>query len=36
VPHGGDEPSEVIVPLGAFSRITLEPVSERHPLGFST
>ena len=34
VPHG-DEPSEVIVPLGSLARITLTPVSDRHPLGFS-
>ena len=34
-PHG-PEPQEVIVPLGAFARITLAPVSDEHPLGFST
>lgn len=35
VPHGG-EPHELIVPLGAFARITLRPTSDEHPLGFST
>ena len=35
IPHG-DEPREVIVPLGAFARITLRPLSDEHPLGFST
>jgi len=35
VPHG-DETVELIVPLGAFARITLRPVSEQHPLGFSS
>ena len=35
VPHG-DENVELIVPLGAFARITLRPVSDEHPLGFST
>ncbi len=35
VPHA-DEPQELIVPFGAFARITLMPASEQHPLGFST
>ncbi|MGZ4390294.1 MAG: hypothetical protein ACXVZL_13025 [Gaiellaceae bacterium] len=35
IPHG-DEPREVIVPLGAFARITLRPLSDEHPFGFST
>jgi len=34
VPHG-DEPVELIVPLGAFAAIRLRPVSEQYPLGFS-
>jgi hypothetical protein len=35
VPHG-EEPHELIVPLGAVARIRLMPESEQHPLGFST
>ena len=34
VPHG-DEPVELIVPLGLFARITLRPASDEHPLGFA-
>jgi hypothetical protein len=33
VPHG-DEPREVIVPLGAIARITLAAASDEHQLGF--
>ncbi len=35
VPHG-EEDVELIVPLGAFARITLRPRSDEHPLGFAT
>lgn len=35
LPHA-DEPQEVIVPLAMLARVTITPVSERHPLGFAT
>jgi hypothetical protein len=35
VPHG-DEPVELIVPLGLFARIKLRPASAERPLGFAT
>ena len=34
IPHG-DVPHELIVSLGAFGRITITPINEQHPLGFS-